>query len=256
MHNAAFAADGADYAYVAMNVQPDRLENAIAGLPALGFAGFNVTMPHKENIASMLDRLDEPAHIAGAVNTVIVRGDELYGMNTDGSGLVEACTESGGTFAGKQVIVLGAGGAAAAVSVAILGEGAQSLVIANRSPGRAENLQEKLAETGAGTELRVTSLERIAEEATKADVIVNTTYLGMRGQDPVPLPTECLDREKVVCDAVYLRDEDTDLIRRAREAGATVVPGDEMLLYQGVQAQRAWTGREPNVEVMKNAISR
>jgi shikimate dehydrogenase len=256
MHNAAFADDGADYAYVAMDVSPESLERAVNGLAALGFVGFNVTMPHKENITPLLNDLDEPARISGAVNTVVVRDGALYGMNTDGSGFIEACSESGVGFAGKRVLLLGAGGAAAAVAVAILGEAVESLVIANRTPGRAERLAEKVASIGAKTEINVTSLERAAEEVDKSDVIVNTTYLGMRGYDQTPIPVECLNREKVVCDAVYLRDKETGLIRRAREAGATMVPGDLMLLYQGVQAQRVWTGREPNVEVMKDAISR
>ena len=255
MHNASFAADGVDYTYVALDVPPERLESAVSGLAALGFAGFNVTMPHKENIIPFLDELDEPARISGAVNTVVVRDDGLYGMNTDGSGFVGACSESGVEFAGKKVLLLGAGGAAAAVAVAILGEKAQELVVANRTPGRAGGLVEKLATSGSDAVMSAIPLADIAEEAAGADMIVNTTYLGMKSDDKMPVPAECLKSDKVVCDAVYLRGADTDLIRRAQEVGATVVPGDRMLLYQGVQAQRAWTGREPNVEVMSNVLA-
>ena len=105
MHNAAFAADGVDYAYVALDVPPEKLERAVSGLAALGFVGFNVTMPHKENIIPFLDELDEPARISGAVNTVVVRDDGLCGMNTDGSGFVEACQEPGVEFVGKKVLL-------------------------------------------------------------------------------------------------------------------------------------------------------
>lgn len=255
MHNAAFAADGADYAYVAMDVRPERLEKAVAGLSALGFVGFNVTMPHKETIIPLLDRLDDPARISGAVNTVVVRDGDLYGMNTDGSGFVEACSESGVEFAGKRILLLGAGGAAAAIAVAVLGEKAGGLVIANRTRGRAEGLAEKVAGIGGDTKISAIPLERAAEESTEAEVIVNTTYLGMKGDDRMPIPVECLGKDKAVCDTVYRRGATTELIRRARELDATVVPGGRMLLYQGVQAQRAWTGREPNVEVMRSALS-
>lgn len=254
MHNAAFAADGVDYAYTAMDVHPDQLPEAVRGLVALGFAGFNVTMPHKESILPLLDERNEPARLSGAVNTVLVRDGELYGMNTDGSGLVEACLESGVEFAGKKVLLLGAGGAAAAVVVAVLGEAVRSLVVVNRTLRKAETLLEKVSDVGAGVEMGVAPLERVAQEVAEADVIVNTTYLGMKGYDQAPVPFEELGPEKVVCDAVYLRGADTGLIRRARKAGAKVVPGELMLLYQGVQAQRAWIGREPNVEVMRHAL--
>lgn len=256
MHNAAFAADGVDYAYLAMDVLPESLERAVNGLAAVGFVGFNVTMPHKENILPLLDELDEPASISGAVNTVVARDNGLSGMNTDGSGFVEACTESGVELAGKRVLLLGAGGAAAAIAVAVLGEKVSGLTISNRTLGRAEGLAEKVAGVGEDTEIKAISLDAAAEESAEADVIVNTTYLGMKGYDQMPIPVECLEPHKVVCDAVYLRGAVTELIRRAREVGAETVPGGRMLLYQGVQAQRVWSGREPSVEVMKDAISR
>ncbi|CAN5648180.1 shikimate dehydrogenase [soil metagenome] len=255
MHNAAFTADGADYVYVALDVAPERLESAVSGLASLGFVGFNVTMPHKENIIPMLDQMDESARISGAVNAVLVRDGGLYGMNTDGSGFVEACSESGIGFAGKRVLLLGAGGAAAAVAVAVLGESPRGLTISNRTVGRAEGLAEKVAHVGGDAEIAAISLSDAVEHAAYADVIVNTTYLGMKDHAQMPIPAHCLGPDKVVCDAVYLRGEVTELIRRAREAGARTLPGGRMLLYQGVQAQRIWTGREPNVGVMDGALS-
>ena len=201
MHNAAFAEDGVDYAYVAMDVSPEGLERAVDGLAALGFVGFNVTMPHKENIIPLLDGLDEPSRISGAVNTVVVRDDGLLGMNTDGSGFVEACEESGVEFAGKRVLLLGAGGASAAVSAAIVGEKARGLVIANRTLGRAETLVQKLTAVGETTKITAIPLSDAAEAAYEADAIVNTTYLGMRGNNETPVPVECLEPDKAVCDA-------------------------------------------------------
>jgi shikimate dehydrogenase len=261
MHNAAFAVGKSDtgeaeYAYVAMDVRPERLPAAVAGLSALGFVGFNVTMPHKEAILPLVDELDETARLAGAVNTVVVgEGGALRGLNTDGSGFVEACGETGVYFAGRRVLVLGAGGAAAAIAVAVLREGASRLYVANRTAWKAGRLRAKLSAVALGAEVFACSIDEVGAVAEEVEVLINATYLGMREEDPLPFRAGSLSAEKVVCDAVYLAGRETELIRRAREAGARVVPGGRMLLYQGVQAQRVWTGGEPNVEVMSNALA-
>ncbi len=255
MHNAAFAADGVDYVYVAMDVVPDRLPAAVGGLAALGFVGFNVTMPHKKTILPLLDGLDKTAHFSGAVNTIVAGEEGLRGLNTDGSGFVEACGEAGVSLTRRRVLILGAGGAAAAIAVAVLGEGASRLYIVNRTIGRAEELREKLSETARGVEILVRPFDGVDKVAAEAEVLINATYLGMKKGDPLPLPAESLSAEKVVCDAVYLAGAETALIRRAREAGARTVSGERMLLYQGVQAQRIWTGREPNVKAMSDALT-
>ena len=261
MHNAAFAlgskdAGEAEYVYVALDVRPERLPGAVAGLSALGFVGFNVTMPYKEAVLPLVDELDETARLAGAVNTVVV-GEEgsLRGMNSDGSGFVEACGEAGVLFAGRRVLILGAGGAAAAIAVAVLGEGASRLYIANRTAPKAEELSAKLSKVALGAEVPTCSIGEVGGVAKEVDVLINATYLGMKEGDPLPFPAGSLSAKKVVCDAVYLAGRQTELIQRAREAGSRVVPGDRMLLYQGVQAQRVWTGREPNVLVMSDALA-
>ncbi len=255
MHNAAFAADGVDYVYVAMDVVPDRLPAAVGGLAALGFVGFNVTMPHKKAILPLLDELDKTARLSGAVNTVVAGEDRLRGLNTDGSGFVEACGEAGVSLARRRVLILGTGGAAAAIAVAVLGEGASRLYIVNRTIERAEELRAKLSEVAREVEILVGPFDGVDKVAAEAEVLINATYLGMKKRDPLPLPAESLSAEKVVCDAVYLAGAETALIRRAREAGTRTVSGERMLLYQGVQAQRIWTGREPNVKAMSDALT-
>lgn len=261
MHNAAFAAakngsGEAEYVYVAMDVLPERLAGAVAGLAALGFVGFNVTMPHKETILPLVDELDETARLAGAVNTVVVgEGGSLRGLNTDGGGFVEACGEAGISFAGRRVLILGAGGAAAAIAVAVLGEGASRLYVANRTAQKAGELCAKLSEVSSGAEVLVCPVDEVGGVVEEVEVFINATYLGMKEGDPLPFPAGSLSGEKIVCDAVYLAGRETELIRRAREVGARVVPGGRMLLYQGVQAQRVWTGREPDVEVMSGALA-
>jgi shikimate dehydrogenase len=255
MHNAAFAASGLDYVYVAMDVLPEDLPAAVGGLGALGFRGFNVTMPHKEAVLPLLDELDEAARASGAVNTVVVEERRLRGANTDGSGFVEACGETRVGFEGAKVLVVGAGGAAAAIAVAVLGEGARELRILNRSRWRAEKLRDRLQEGYPGAGISVYDATDPEGAAWGASMIVNATYLGMKDGDPLPLPASCLGTDTVICDAVYRPGRETGFIRLARGRGLRTVSGGQMLLYQGVQAQRIWTGKEPDVRAMSDALS-
>ena len=254
MHNAAFAASGQDYAYVALDVRPEDLKEAVRGLVALGFKGFNVTMPHKEEIIPLLDDVEESARLAGAVNTVVVEDGFLRGLNTDGSGFLRACKESGIGFGGKRVLVLGAGGAAAAIVASVLGEGAMEVGISNRSHARAERLADRLRQTYPSTRIRVYPLSEGVETLGEVEVLVNATYLGMRDEDQLPVREEFLGPDLAVCDAVYRPDGETRLIRAARSLGAQTVSGERMLLYQGVEAQKIWTGLEPDVGVMSRAL--
>lgn len=255
MHNAAFAASGLDYVYVPMDVRPEHLRAAVSGLRVLGFRGFNVTMPHKEAILPLLDELDQTAVVTGAVNTVVVEGGGLRGTNTDGSGFVEACEESGVRFEGARVLLVGAGGAAAAIAVAALGEGAQELRILNRSRGRAEKLRDRLSRAYPAAGISVHDATERDGAARGADAIVNATYLGMNDEDPLPVPAGCLGTDTAVCDVVYRSSAETRFIGLARERGLRVVPGERMLLYQGAQAQRIWTGKEPDVRAMSDALT-
>jgi shikimate dehydrogenase len=253
MHNASFAADGLDYLYVALDVAPGDLPAAVAGLRAVNVRGFNVTMPHKRAILPLLDGVDEGSRVSGAVNTVVTEGSGLRGYNTDGGGLVEACEEAGVEISGRRALLLGAGGAAAAIALAFGAEGVSVLRIVNRSPEHAEELREKLREAGLKN-VEVYPYDTLDEAAREAEIVVNATPLGMKDGDPLPLPGEYLDEARTVCDAVYRPGRETALVREARERGTRVVTGQRMLLYQGVLAQRLWTGREPNVKVMDAAI--
>jgi shikimate dehydrogenase len=255
MHNAAFAASGLDFVYVPMDVRPEDLPVAVAGLRALDFRGFNVTMPHKETILPLLDELDEAARVSGAVNTVTTEERVLRGTNTDGSGFVEACGESGVSFADARVLLVGAGGAAAAIAVSVLEEGALELRILNRSRWRAEKLQKRLRQAYPDPGISVHDASEPEGAAPGVGVIVNATYLGMKDDDPLPVPDECLETNTVVCDAVYRPGGETRFVRLAKERGLRTVSGGRMLLYQGVQAQRIWTGREPDVRAMSGALS-
>jgi shikimate dehydrogenase len=254
MHNSSFDSLGLDLCYVPLEVSSENLSTAVEGLVALGFLGFNVTLPHKEDVAGMVDEMDEPARISGAVNTVIVWEDgSLRGLNTDGGGFVEACREAGVALEGERVLLVGAGGAAVAIGVALRDEGVREITIANRTEKRAEELSGKLR--APKVEVSVYPWDEIEKAAGEAGVIVNATYLGMGKSDPLPVSEKSLDAGKAVCDAVYRSGVQTALVSAALGAGCTVVSGERMLLYQGVAAQRAWTGIEPDVEAMSYALS-
>ncbi len=254
MHNAAFAADGLDFVYVCLDVDPDTLPNAVKGTIALKLRGFNVTMPHKRAMIPLVDELDEGARISGAVNTVVIEGSTLRGYNTDGGGMVMACEEAGIELSGQRVLILGAGGAAAAIAVAFSGVGVGELHIANRSLEHAIELRDKLRRAGI-QKVEAHTLDALEEPITEAAVVVNATPLGMKEGDALPIPAGYVRGGRAICDAVYLPGTETPLVRLARERGARVAAGDRMLLYQGVQAQRVWTGREPSVEVMSDALA-
>ena len=254
MHNAAFAADGLNFVYVCLDVDPDALPDAVKGAVALKFRGFNVTMPHKRAMIPLVDELDEGARISGAVNTVVIGGSTLRGYNTDGGGMVIACEEAGIELSGQRVLILGAGGAAAAIAVAFSGVGVGELHIANRNLEHAIELRDKLRRAGI-QKAEAHTLDAVEEPITEAAVVVNATPLGMKKGDALPIPAGYVGAGRAICDAVYLPGTETPLVRLAREQGARVAAGDRMLLYQGVLAQKLWTGREPNVKVMDRAIS-
>lgn len=255
MHNASFVSTGQDYLYVPLDVKPNNLTEAVRGLAATGFAGFNVTMPHKEAVTRLVDELDLTAEVSGAVNTVVIPpdGEPLLGMNTDGGGFIEAASEAGIAFRGKTAVFVGAGGAAAAIATAAIKSGCDEIRLVNRGRGRAERLAERLVERFAA-DVSVLGSDRISEAVHGADVVVNTTYLGMGDADDLPVPQGLIGPGIAVCDVVYRRDSATRLVRVARDAGCSVMEGGSMLLFQGVLAQRAWTGVEPDVAAMRDAL--
>ncbi|MGH3090299.1 MAG: shikimate dehydrogenase, partial [Rubrobacteraceae bacterium] len=257
MHNAAFSAEGLDYVYVAMDVDPEKLPEAVQGAAALGFRGFNLTMPHKEKVIPLLDEIDGAAAVSGAVNTVVIEDSTLRGHNTDGSGLIEACREAGVELAGRRITLLGAGGAASAIAFALREEGAGDLHIFNRNLARAEELANKLRKSANETSMQTHPLGALEESQTAPDLLINATSLGMNDGDPLPVPEaylKSLPEHAAVADAVYLPGDRTRLLHTAAGLGLKVVNGQRMLLYQGVHAQKLWTGLEPNVKVMDEKL--
>jgi shikimate dehydrogenase len=243
---------GLDGAYVPLAVAPERLEQALRALPALGFAGVNLTIPHKEAAVSLLDRLSPVAERIGAVNTVVVEPDgTLSGDNTDGFGFIAALSESrvGWQAVAGPAVVLGAGGAARAVAVALLDAGAPEVRLLNRTPDRARALAGELG----GSSYAVDWAERSAA-LDGAALLVNTTSLGMRGQPPLVLALDALPRTALVTDVVYT-PLITALLAVARARGNPVVDGLGMLLHQARPGFHAWFGVDPAVdEVLRAAV--
>jgi shikimate dehydrogenase len=242
MHNAAFEAMGIDARYLAFDVAPEDLAAAMRGARALGVRQLAVSLPHKEAVIPLLDRVDETARRIGAVNTVTRRERALEGANTDWIGAVRAL-ERHGKLAGCRAVVLGAGGSARAVTFGLLARGA-SVTVLNRSVARAEALARDLGAQRAGP------LEALAQ--TPCDVLVHATRVGLRSDDS-PVPAEALPRGGLVMDVVYDPAE-TRLLREARLRGAATLGGKWMLVEQAAEQIRLWTGREPPVDAMARAF--
>jgi shikimate dehydrogenase len=240
MHNAAFAALGLDWAYVAMPVEPSQLEAALRGMAALGFAGVNVTIPHKQGAAAVCDDLSEEARRAGSVNTVLVGTDgALRGETTDGRGMLDAI----GSLPGDAALVLGAGGAARAAAAALAEAGAAVTIAARRAEAAG-----RLA-----AELGVRAGQWPPREAP--DLIVNATPVGQAGEAAdLPIDASLLDG-RVVCDLAYRGDGvETGLVAAARTRAARTVDGLDVLVGQGAIAFRLLTGHDPPVEAMRAAV--
>ena len=242
MHNAAFAALGIDAAYVAFDVPPERLGDALRGARALGIRQLAVSIPHKRAVLDLLDEVDDTARRIGAVNTVTLRRDRLAGANTDWIGAVRAL-ETGVALAGLRAVVLGAGGTARAVVYGLRERGARVAVL-NRTPERARRLCDELGAESAG--------EPADLARTPHDVLVNTTSVGL-GTDVSPVDGDAISPGAVVMDAVY-EPERTRLLRDAEARGARTVAGKWMLVHQAAEQIRLWTGREAPVDVMAKAF--
>jgi shikimate dehydrogenase len=260
MHNAAFRALGLDWCYVAFEVAPAGLEAAVAGMRALNLAGVNVTIPHKSAVMNLMDEVDELARLTGAVNTVVNRDGRLEGYNTDVEGFGTALERSGVATGGKDVVVLGCGGAARAVAVSLALGGVSRLTVAGRRLERAEEVARLAREISGGqlqSEAAAWEQQAIRAAVLSADIVVNCTPVGKYpGQhERLPIEAEWLGPHMAVCDLVY-HPRRTGLLRTAEKAGCKVVEGVLMLVYQGAASFRLWTGKQPPEEVMQQALAK
>jgi shikimate dehydrogenase len=258
MHNAAYKALGMDCEYHKFRVTPDDLEVAIKGARAMGFGGVNLTIPLKEKALGIVEP-DTMAQAIGAVNTIDFSGDDIAGItgitgiaghNTDGIGAVKALAASGVDIPGSRVLILGAGGAARAVAYQLAKDGAR-VTIANRTLERAQELAENVRSVGNANG---TGLEELPKLTADADIIINTTSVGMHPETDRTLVTaDMMHTGQVIFDIVYSPLK-TRLLMEAKKAGAVTIDGIRMLVLQGAESFRIWTGIEPPVDVMEQAV--
>ena len=253
MQNAAFEALKLDYVFLAFKVKPDEVENAIKGMRALSIHGLNVTMPHKNAVIQYLDEVDPAGKIIASVNTILNKDGRLLGFNTDGVGALNALEENGVEVKGKKVLLLGAGGAAKAIAYT-LSQNVDELVILNRTPKPATELADLLKQK---FKKKITAGElspsAVKDNLADSDVLINATSVGMKPNDnQTPVALEWLKPDLAVMDIIYNPIE-TKLAKDAIAAGAKVVSGVEMLIYQGAASFEIWTACQAPVEVMRKA---
>lgn len=245
MHNAAFEHLNLDYCYVTFSVRPEQLRDAVTGIRALNLRGVNITVPHKEKVNQFIDEVSEEASFIGAVNTIVNSEGILKGYNTDGRGFMESLSESGISVNGKNILIIGAGGACRAISY-YLSEKAAKLRIFDIDEDRVGRL--------------VNDLKRIRSNVIHAgslfdlediDIVVNATPLGLKKNDNLPLDVSLIKNSMTVCDLIY---KDTPLLKAASEKGCKTLNGLGMLLHQGALAFEIWTGIKPPVDLMRRAI--
>lgn len=248
MHNAGYEELGFNAEYQRFRVEASGLAEAVKGLRALGFSGWNVTIPHKEEIVSLLDTLTPQAKCAGAVNTVKLHEGQLIGHNTDGEGFVRSVEKELKGFKGKTAVLLGAGGASKGIALALAEQG-MNLHILNRTPEKAKELVQVIRREG-GT---ATSGEFAPGEWLKnVDLLVQTTSVGLHNE-AFSFSLQGISRRAFVVDIIF-NPRETLLLKEAKELGCRTQNGLEMLLYQGALAWEFWLGGQAPVEAMRKAL--
>ena len=257
MHNAAFAKAGLDYVYVPFHVQSNDLADAIAGFKATHVVGINVTLPHKQAVISHLTSISREAELIGAVNTLTFTDEGIHGDNTDAPGVLRALEENGNMSVpvGENVVVLGAGGAARAVVVALALAGVASITIANRTVERAVALAEEMGQkTGVSMQGLGLADARLSVAVRESMLLINTATVSMDATHPLLISADWLQPNTIVYDIVYTPPV-TPLMRAAAARGCDTLGGIGMLVHQGAIAFEKWTGIAPCTQTMHQALS-
>ena len=251
IHNAAFTTLGLNCSYIAFRVQEGQLKNSMDSLRAINIGGFNVTMPHKVTVLNYVDRSDKIAEMVGAANTVNNEGGKLHAYNTDVVGFIEPLCQRKIDLNGFEALILGAGGAARAVAVALSQEkGVSKINIFNRDIDRSTSLANIINKSGIET--GIISQDDLQKIAFRSNLIVNTTPLGMKNEQSL-IKTSSISKESIVYDIVY-KPIETKLLENARTAGAQVIYGYEMLLEQAIASFKIWFKIDPPIESMKKVL--
>ena len=257
MHNASFEALGLDYAYLCFDVGTDRLKEAVEGLRAMGARGWNLTMPDKNLMCQLADKLSPASEISGAVNTIVNDDGVLTGYTTDGTGYMRAAEEAGFPLPGKVMTLLGGGGAATAILVQAALDGMKEIRVFNRKSPTFDRLSAIAVQLNRRTDCLVTvhpleDTEDLRASIADSDILTNATNIGMAPHtDACPIPDASFLRPELIVSDIIYNPRETRLLAEAKAAGCRTFNGMYMLLYQGAEAFRLWTGREMPVDVIK-----
>ncbi|MFX0070490.1 MAG: shikimate dehydrogenase, partial [Candidatus Hermodarchaeota archaeon] len=254
MHNPALQELGLDYVYIAFNVPPDKLEQAVNAIRTLDIKGLNVTIPHKENIIQYLDEIDPIADKMGAINTIKNENGYLKAKNTDAAGAKKSLLDAGCTIKGKNILFLGSGGVTRSIAY-ILSEDANKIILTDIEENKAVAVANEIKKNmDANIEGKLANEKIIQAEIKQTDILINATPLGMHPkEEATPIDKKLLHDELFVFDVIY-NPMETKLMKEAAEIGCKTLGGLNMLVNQGVIAFEWWTGKTPNSVLMKNKI--
>lgn len=252
MHNAAFKELKLNYVYLPFKVEKENLKNVITGANSLNIKGLNVTIPYKIDIIKYLDNLDPIAKLIGAVNTIDL--NRMKGYNTDGIGALKAIEEIT-NIKNKKLVITGAGGASRAISFQFANSAIDELVIINRNEKKAVLLAKEIKNSGLHDNVKYGSLSELKNELSNADIFIDTTPIGMDpniNDEPIA-NSKILHEDLIVNDIVY-NPLETSLIKEAKKVNAKTVSGLKMLIYQGAESFKIWTGEDAPIDIMEKAI--
>jgi len=251
---AAFNSLNINAVYLPFQVRPEDLKKAVEGIKALSIKGFNVTVPHKEEIIPLLDEISEEVKYIGACNTVININGYLKGYNTDAHGFIQGLKEILPEIHEKKFLIIGAGGASRAVVYGLVKKGVPSIYLANRTPERAERIIQDFSTLNRFIDqiIHPIGLDEIENALSEIDVIVNTTSVGLKNDDLHLFDYSKIEKRHVVVDIIYKK---TPLLEAAEKKGCLWQDGLPMLLYQGAKAFEIWTEKKPPVEVMRRVLT-
>ncbi len=239
--------------YLPFEVKPENLETAVNGIKALSIKGTNITVPHKEEVVKYLDEISEEVRYIGACNTIKNIDGYLKGYNTDAYGFIEGLKEILSEPYSKRFLIIGAGGASRAVLYGLIREGVQKIIVANRTVERIHEIIKDFKTLNRFVDqiIQPVSLDQIEEKLGEVDVIVNTTSVGLKDEDPPLFNYSKIKKDHIVIDIIYKK---TKLLQKAEEKGCVYQDGLPMLLYQGARAFEIWTGQKAPVEVMRKIL--
>ena len=259
MHQAALDTAGIEANYIRLEVEPGSVDAAFAEMEKLGFTGCNVTVPHKLDAMALCDELTDDAKALGATNTILFQDGKRVGHNSDGPGLAQAIREDfSKPLSELRILLLGAGGGAGrAIATQCAREGSPAIYLSNRTVEKLTPIAHDLTENyGAKKVLTISTNESdLIEAASKVDLIINATSLGLNESDPLPLPAEALKASHLVYDAIY-NPAVTPLIAEANKAGAKTSNGLSMLLHQGAISFAFWLGQQPDITAMRKGLGK